>query len=361
MSASPTANTFAYEYRGQGPPWGMWVPPSDKKRVGYVQGMSCALDVCIVAGMYMGAGRINADSSSPPPAADGIRDLFLRLCGTDWRALSEEEGLKAKNTLYRLVLNERPEQHLKTAAIEMLAGTLMAVSGKHGIWSMCATGLGQFSFTGYTIRRCSVCSQECLFNNNQPFFAEVEVSILARSNCRNLLELVQQYFDGQPSDAPCTNCESTGNRFIRRVLTSEPPLRMAVAVNKLFARETLTLEAEPDGQIPDNFNIRYFCCGEASARTAAYKWIGGIYKSKAHYRLYWDDNSHLNPRKPSSAGSMQCELEARQVSLYDGNNLLKTGKRLGLIIGGIPAADTYLRVPSPWHNGADLLFYERIA
>lgn len=79
-----------------------------------------------------------------------------------------------------------------------------------------------------------------------------------------------------------------------------------------------------------------------AVQTATYRWLGGVYMSNSHYRVYWTDNE----RGESSNG---------EIRMYD--SMLN----FGLIIGGIPPEDARERVPAAWRDvPIPFLVYERI-
>ncbi|KAI9652103.1 MAG: hypothetical protein M1829_001957 [Trizodia sp. TS-e1964] len=347
-----------YEYRGQGPRSGIWQPEQSRASGRGVMSMSCALDVCIVAGMLLDVGRITADSDTQPTNPHGLQACFLKTCGVDWRALSKNQAALAKDDLYRQVLALRPAVDIESATMGDLSLELMAVSGNLGVWSLCTAGLGQFTFSGQAIKYCIKCNAQDLISLNEPFFTASEVHITKLDYTIDMATLVQRYFNGQILQRGCMVCKNSRVMLGRRILHSEPPLRMAISMNKLYAikdnpRTWHTLK------IPDNFEITYYSRGQSNPQCAKYKWLGGIYYSEAHFRVYWENDSNVNVQEVMQGGSVPEINAARRTQMYDGARSTAPGKVQGLILGGIPCNDISARVPRPWHNGADMLFYER--
>ncbi|KAI9652813.1 MAG: hypothetical protein M1829_001466 [Trizodia sp. TS-e1964] len=233
-----TANVkpFRYEYRRQGPPWGIWKPGRNEQPDRCLAAMSCALDACIVAAMFLNLGRLKADTTIAAPATRPIgtfQKLLLALIGTDWHVLQPAEAACAKDRLYQLVLAKRREDMLIAGFNEERDEDIMLpASGPQGIWLRCTAGLGQFTFSGETIRRCPSCEHSQLANLLEPVFSTSET---------------------------------------RRVLSSELPVRMTVTPNGFFAKQ-----AGPVRRVAEHFVLSYFIQGHATARRAEYRWIGGI-------------------------------------------------------------------------------------
>ncbi|KAI9651946.1 MAG: hypothetical protein M1829_002099 [Trizodia sp. TS-e1964] len=226
----------------------------------------------------------------------------------------------------------------------------MAVTGDVGIWPMCTAGLGQFSFIGAHIKRCPRCDNgiNMPFNIRLPTFKETVVDIAELSDSVDLAELVQYYFDGQKLAHFCPKCSHQSRFELRRVLSSEPPLRMAIALNRLFQSAKHHEENANSQNTPESLTINYFCEGNATARKAKYKWLGGIYLNDDHYCVYWDDGPAGNPPDLSRNEAVgQKMVPPRPVYMYDGKTLAGP---MGIILGSIVSKDPTTRIPWEWQQ-----------
>ncbi|KAI9657894.1 MAG: hypothetical protein M1829_006856 [Trizodia sp. TS-e1964] len=352
-AASSKARREEYPYRGRGPAWGTWMPATETTAGHYFAGNSCALDASIVAGMLTNAGRTVADtraSLASGAAMPEFQKLFLQLAATPWHTLSRDASVRAKEEIYRHIAAQRPQAE---RGLQHCKENFLPVEGPLGLWMQGTCGLGQFTFSGQDRVYCAGCRCSTLANCQKTGFSVSEVNIYGQQHCKETATLVQQTLI-RPSSKRCRCCKARALTEFRRVVEGELPLRMTVTLAG-FAMYQDSDEswgaAEATLIDPGTLKLSYYRRGDSRPHAAKYKWVGGIYKNKSHYRVYWDDG---NP----TGGSGIAEI--LKIRMYDGKTF-ESEHRSGTILGSIRAHGLTSRVPVPWRWGAEVLIYERVA
>lgn len=312
-----------HAYRGRGPIW---------------QNNSCALDCCIVAGMFLDAGYTIADRGSQSRAAwaaslTTVQTAFITAVKSTWNTFSPDESRKARDDCFNALIhsyNKSNQQAAPNAPLVARGKFLPAV----GVWSLCSMNFHQFTFVTKYAYACTSCKSRTLTTNASPLSSvniEIRQGEETKADRPSIQQLLRRYF-GLISKKDCPKCGNKGCRARRRALVGDLPPRLVVQPHPSMryipnsASDQISFEYEDEGR---------------QIRRAVYRWLGGIYQYKRHYRTYWND----------------CNIgeTSRHLRLYDGQYVD------GIILGGIaPANSSRRRVPPEWDDGADLLFYERV-
>jgi len=332
-SGSPAKYRFAdsndtYPFRGRGPVW---------------RNNSCAVDTCIVAGMFLNAGLTTADKgtetrTSWTTSLTPLQEAFLDAINSDWKSISSEESIDLRDVffdMYIRAINSTRSQRNTAPALKK--GMFMpAVT----VWELSTMNCHQFTFL--TKRFLNVC-KSCGTRTEPPKedVPESSVAIEIKNNEHkqtpppSFEHLLRNYFGYTPL-RDCGKCKAIGTRFRRRLIVGDLPPRLVVEPHVEYrhmpgyASDEVSFDYEdPDGTV----------------RHATYRWLGGIYLYNNHYRTYWNDSAVGDKRK--------------LLRLYDGQH------EGGIIIGGIepkasdPENKDQRIIHEDWEDGTDLLFYER--
>lgn len=332
-SGSPAKYRFAddggkFPFRGRGPVW---------------KHNSCAVDTCVVAGMFLNAGSTTADKGTETRASwtaslAALQRAFLDAINSDWKSISSEESINLRDVFldtYIRAINSTRTPETKTPVLQK--GNFMpAVT----VWELSTMNFHQFTFL--TKRFLNVC-KSCGARTGPPEadIRESSVAIELKKDEQKQTppptfeRLLRNYFGYTPLK-DCGICKAEGTRFRRRLIIGDLPPRLVVQPH-------VDMRHMP-GYASDEVSFDYEDL-DGTERHATYRWLGGIYLYNQHYRTYWNDSKVGDKRK--------------LLRLYDGQH---DG---GIIIGGIEPRssdpeDTDQRIiHEDWENGTDLLFYER--
>ncbi|KAH0556812.1 hypothetical protein GP486_005396, partial [Trichoglossum hirsutum] len=337
---------------GRGPTWGGWtargktIPvrpdlnPNQNVDGSYVQANSSGIDCLIVAGMFLDVGQTTADRGSDS-RSDWLKKLtplqreYLDAVRTDWNAYTRTGSVKKKKGFYDAVLRALNFEYREfTPPASVWVGPL-------------ATNFHQFTFHVAVRKTCAKCGFTSIDGGpegQRVLSVDVDFDVVQEDPKFTLSYYLSHYFDYRTfQDEKATfHCGVPPSKLRKIVVGGLPP------------RLVVTPEARKDAavSIPEHTkrNISFHYADETgSERSAIYRWIGGIYFSKQHYRVYWDDS----------------ESRDGVIKVYDGQQPFSAGSpaRAGLfgtIIGGLEPPATGERVPSPWSEAPCLLFYERV-
>ncbi|KAI9861746.1 MAG: hypothetical protein M1813_005095 [Trichoglossum hirsutum] len=222
-----------------------------------------------------------------------------------------------------------------------------------GVWvGQLATNFHQFTFhvaTRKTCARCRFTSIDGDPGGQHALSVDIDFDMVQNKIRINitLSHYLRYYFGRRASQdkkamSRESHCRVPPSEARRMVIGGMPP------------RLVVTPETRKDATVPipghTNRDISFRYENETgNERSAIYRWIGGIYLSNQHPRVYWDD------------GEFHDEL----IKVYDGQQPFSAGSpaRAGLfgtIIGGLEPPTAGKRVPFPWDEAPCLLFYERV-
>ncbi|KAI9856140.1 MAG: hypothetical protein M1813_009258 [Trichoglossum hirsutum] len=344
-----------YTNYGRGPTWGGWtahgrtIParpdlnPDQNVDGSYVQANSSGIDCLIVAGMFLDVGQTTADRGSDSRSnwlkkLTPIQKEYLDAVRTDWNDYARTGSVKKKKRFYDAVL--------RSLNFEYREFTPPA-----GVWvGPLATNFHQFTFHVATRKACARCRFTSIDGDpggQHALSVDVDFDMVQKNPNITLSHYLRYYFGHRASQD-------------KKVMSREfhcgvPPSKARkIVIGGMPPRLVVTPETRKDATIPipehTNRDISFHYEDETGdERSAIYRWIGGIYLSNQHYRVYWDD------------GEFHDEL----IKVYDGQQPFSAGTpaRAGLfgtIIGGLEPPTAGERVPFPWNDAPCLLFYERV-
>jgi len=328
LQGSPAKYEFAgdgstYPYRGRGPIW---------------EANSCAIDCCTVAGIFLAAGSTEADKGSETRAIwtaslTSVQRAFLKAVKLDWNSMTESTSEKSRDEFFDAFLlsyNKNIQQATPNAPLLARRKFVSAVSA----WELSTMNFHQFTFLTRYRTVCKPCNYHYEAQTITPESSvSIELNRDEEKQSRNpsFEHLLRRFFE-ESSGKDCKKCGNKGCRIRRRIVIGDLPPRLVVQPNPAMRYMQYSTSNRISLEYED---------ADSHIQTAVYRWLGGIYLYKGHYRTYWDD----------------CKIgdKRRLLKLYDGMNID------GIILGGIkPANARKRRVPAEWDNGADLLFYERV-
>ncbi|KAL8729276.1 MAG: hypothetical protein Q9181_005067, partial [Wetmoreana brouardii] len=320
---SPNAGGKEYPYRGQGPIW-------DEN--------SCHLDCCIVAARILNVGLTAADSGSKSRASwlqslESVPLKFFELVTNDWESLDRQTNVDRRHRFWD---DDLPQ---------LVKGTLNRphFAPASQVWELCTYQMGQFSFLAReSLSSCHHCGAAPVPKssaNHQSLSLDVARSQIDELKQQlgprpSIAELIGQELD--PSQRRCGKCRALDGRTRRREILGDLPPRLVLVPGEV-TQELLSRSTSDD--------VRFRYLSASGEEQATYRWLGGIYHSKRHFRLYWIDDAEEYTRSPTS-----------HVKIYDGMCAS------GAIIGGVavPAGQRDEKVPRHWSRGPVVLFYERL-
>ncbi|KAI4127410.1 MAG: hypothetical protein LQ347_004613, partial [Umbilicaria vellea] len=305
-----------YPHRGRGPTW---------------RDNSCALDCCIVAAMFMNVGStvIDMGSANSHINVPRIQLEFVRMVNENWDFLAGGPSWERRNTFLTTIISVLNGEAPK--GTQLILGNFLAATA---IWAHCTSAFQQFAYTESRRRICRICAASAQLN--QPA-RQFRVTLTNRDTefkgqRPTMQQLLARHF-GADSIRVCSfRCKGQPTITTRRrQIHGGLPPRLVVQPAEDY-RDICQATA-------DNITFRYQDENE-NEHEVTYRWLGGIYNRRAHYRTYWTDGSTLEP--------------GGHVKIYDG---MVTD---GSIVGGIPAARPDGWVPASWAVNTDILFYERV-
>lgn len=307
-------------YRGRGPVW---------------NNNSCALDCVIVAARLLNLGRTVADIGDEPlldwqKALPYLVGHFIRLAAQPWEVLDNQTSYDLRRAFLTRFLRiyNNPNNPTPTKIGDFLPVT--------AVWSLSTCGMMQMNFFTRTYSKCSKCPGK-IRDAVTPITKQAIYLPQLSNKAKDLVgatptmeKLLNFYFSIQRGN--CVRCNSPAVNKSRNAVYGSLPPRLVVFPNGDY-RDVVEATDE-------TIRIRYMNTVGAIT-VATYRWLGGIYQTGNHYRLYWNDREpNLNDQGP--------------LMVYDGLNLE------GSILGGVIPNDNSAKVPPEWSKGADILFYERL-
>ena len=304
-------------FRGRGPVWSR---------------NSCAFDCVLVAARLLQAGL------SPIDYGKGSRDAwlatfahnqrtFLQAAVTHrWDIMTREQSMVVRDRLFDQTIQDCNSLMAGNNPLEH--GDFLAVTT---LWDHHMSSLNQFTFEMARSRVCTSCNQ---ITSTPEFESYASVTPDQRQTDLKLSmeELFQQHFGFLPQrTAGRKHCIEGSVLLNRRVVRGTPPVRLVVHAP---SRQRHIAQATAD------MTFRYKSSESKEDQQVTYRWLGGIYQYRRHYRVYFIDVPYGD-----IDGYMQ---------IYDGN------AAEGAIIGQVLPEDPDNKVPFNWARNTDILFYERV-
>ncbi|KAL8800387.1 MAG: hypothetical protein Q9200_007260, partial [Gallowayella weberi] len=307
-------------YRGQGPIW-------DQN--------SCHLDACIVAARLLNLGSTAADRVGHSretwlASLKPVQKKFLELISADWESMDGPTNIQLRHSFWDGDLARlpgiKPPPEFGSAAL---------------VWETCTSQMKQFRFQetqGHgSCRHCGAASTPKTLHHQQSLSLDLSQAQFEQHKARYKewsAKPIGWWISQQlkPRERRCRSCSSNDGRSWQREITGDLPKRLVVVpgpyVQGLISRAT-------------SDDVRFSYYSNEGEQKAAYRWLGGIYYEKAHFRIYWIDGGN--------------GASGQQVRVYDGRNAF------GAIIGNVPVSNPDEKVPRPWSQAPTVLFYERIS
>ena len=305
---------------------------------------SCAFDCVLAAGRLLRIGSTTADYGSQD-RQDWINTLepsqqsFIAALEYDWDLSSRQTNVQKRHEFLKIQI---PAYNAATQ-LNLAFGRL--ASAVH-MWKVCTSMTSQFNIRYASARRCKAC--QARLPDLQPGIAnggnglEIRATREDAEKRLNMQQLLRDHFRPVPTgpfnhssscqvDAVVKYPEVIGDLPFHLVIYANPNYQNVTAAtvdNISFDYYSRPTHKQPSVFQPDQ-----------ELRRATYRWIGGIYLSRGHYRLYWVDDG-ANPK--------------RHLKIYDGLNAM------GAIIGGVPPDHPVDRVVDHWADGTAILFYEQL-
>ena len=312
-------------YRGRGPIWSR---------------NSCHVDCCIVAGRLMDVGQTEADmSNSNLERFTSFQKAFRRIVAMPWEIYTIKTNLRCRDNFLKQYYDRRTELGRGGKPGSMLAA--------NDSWQVCAQGFRQFEYSCYQQTTCEKCSrvspQTAPANLHNSHILEFDAPNLEEWRERGrqcISDLFKKHFSPRPW-RHCRGKGCEGQTFRTRIVQGELPYRLVLPTPTIPSVKAGEAPIPKDrnlvGSTSSCVTVEYH--NQEGLQTANYRWVGGIYEHNRHFRVYWSDRCVGSPSK---------------LIFYDSLRLH------GSIVGGVPPYRPEDKVPPPWSNGCDLLFYERI-
>ncbi|KAL8825668.1 MAG: hypothetical protein Q9191_004272 [Dirinaria sp. TL-2023a] len=312
-------------YRGRGPIWSR---------------NSCHVDCCIVAARLMDVGQTSADvSNSALEGFTSFQKAFRDVVAMPWEIYGINANIRCRDNFLKQYYDHRTELGRGCRPGSMLAA--------NDSWQICAHGFRQFEYSCYQQTTCEKCSrvspQTASANSQKSNVLEFDAPSMddwKKGEPQAISSLFQKHFSPRPWRR-CRGRGCEGQTFRTRIIQGELPYRLVLptpTIPSVKSGETpIPKDRNLIGSTASCVSVEYH--NQNGLQTAHYRWLGGIYEHNRHFRVYWSDRSVGDPSK---------------LIIYDGMRLN------GSVIGGVPPYRSEDKVPPPWSNGCDLLFFERI-
>lgn len=304
------------KYCGRGPIW---------------KDNSCFWDSIVVSCRMLNAGSTYLDRGVSPGAwEDGLTTIqraFLDVLRMDWDFFDETTSIAQRDMFLELFHRESSDEGIKPKPKPR--GEMDSAAAR---WNDIAGPFNQFSFRAH-VRR-----QPCSCQNRGPSCTPTE----------DMRYITPPYQEPDKKGVTISNLLQRWSHFIRphcssggrkttNVIHGNLPLRLVVQIT---AGTRLLDHTSQD--ISFSYTRIEPASGNESSEHVCYRWLGGIYCSGAHFRVYWND---------SAWGAKTVE----SLQVYDGR------QAAGAIIGNVPPASELEPIPGYWMKYCPpLLFYEQV-
>lgn len=303
-------------YYGRGPTW---------------HANSCYWDSIIVSCLFLNAGFTFLDQGKSPERWENgltkIERAFLDVLRMDWSFFDTRTSI-AQREMY-LDLFDREWKDGGLTSKPKPRGEMDSPAAR---WNDIAGPFNQFSFSAHQRR------QPCACQKRAPHDIErADVRYITPPYQRNdgngvtVATLLQRW-----SHFVLPHCQS-GAKETKMIIHGNLPLRLVLQVT------TGTRLLEHTSQ---NVSFSYIRVEPGSTKgvpsRVTYRWLGGVYCSGSHFRVFWND---------STSGALTVE----SLRMYDGM------EAAGAILGNISPAGQLEPIPDGWMKYCPpLLFYEQV-
>jgi hypothetical protein len=303
-------------YYGRGPIW---------------QNNSCYWDSIIVSCLLLNAGFTYLDQGTSPgewvKSLTTIQRAFLDVLRMDWDSFDTKTSIAQRDMF--LNLYHRESKDGSSAPKPSTKGTFDSPVSR---WNDVAVPFKQFSFQAHQRRQPCSCQ-----NRRAPENAASEVRYIsppyqvADAKGVTMADLLQRW-----SRFVLPHC-SKGAKEITNIINGNLSLRIVIQATsgvKLLDHTSQNISFSYNRIEPDS--------GREISDRITYRWLGGVYCSKNHFRVYWNDSA---PEAKTVTG----------LRVYDGM------EAVGAIIGDVPPASPSEPIPDSWIRLVPpLLFYEQV-
>jgi hypothetical protein len=305
-----------FRYYGRGPMW---------------HANSCYWDSIIVSCRFLNAGFTYLDRGTWPDrwekALTKIERAFLDVLRMDWDFFDRKTSIEQRGMFLDLFHREwrgdgfspkpKPKGEMDSPAAR---------------WNDVAGPFNQFSFQVHQRRQPCACQKRPVSNSSPadmrfitPPYQETDTSGVT------VTDLLQRW-----SHYMLPHCQ-TGAKATTNFIHGNLPLRMVLQITS----GTRVLDHTSQNVSFECTQIERSSSNEFHKRVS-YKWLGGVYCSGSHFRVYWND---------SKSGAKTVD----RLRVYDGM------QAAGTILGDVPPASPSEPIPKYWTKHCPpLLFYEQV-
>jgi hypothetical protein len=303
-------------YYGRGPTW---------------HDNSCYWDSIIVSCLFLNAGFTYLDrGTSPDRWQNGLTTIeraFLDVLRMDWNFFDPKTSIAQRDMFLDLFYQEWTSEGVGPKPKPK--GEMDSPAAR---WNDVAGPFNQFSFHTHQRRQPCNCQNRPARNN-----APAEVRYItppyqeSDGSGVTVTDLLQRW-----SHYVLPHCQ-TGARETTNIIHGNLPLRMVLQITAgttLFDHTSQSLSFAYTRIEPGS--------GKEIHDRVSYKWLGGVYCSGSHFRVYWND---------SKSGARTVD----SLRIYDGM------QAAGAILGNVPPASPSEPIPKYWTKYCPpLLFYEQL-
>ncbi len=318
VNYSMVDNGVDYRYCGRGPEW---------------QNNSCFWDSIIVSCMFLHAGFTYVDRGTSPreweSALTTIQRAFLDVLRMDWDFFDTRTSIAQRDMFLNLFHREWSNEN--QGSKPKGKGQFDSAAAR---WNDIARPFQQFSFRAHKRILPCRCRNRGLRNNPWVEVQYITPPLLPTDKkgvtITDLLQRWSRYV------VPHAGCQQSGAKEETHVIHGNLPIRMVLQITggRLLDHTSQSISFSYTRTEPDS--------NQESIERANYRWLGGVYVSENHFRVYWND----------SAPDTRVVSDLR---VYDGM------QAHGAIIGGVPPADELEPIPEYWMRSCPpLLFYEQV-
>jgi len=303
-------------YYGRGPRW---------------HANSCYWDSIIVSCRFLHAGFTHIDRGTSPDrwenALTTIERAFLDVLRMDWDFFDRKASIEQRGMFLELFHREWSGQGF--APKPKPKGEMDSPAAR---WNDVAGPFNQFSFQAHQRRQPCACQNRPVSNNSPaeirfitPPYQESDASGVT------VTDLLQRW-----AHYVLPHCQ-TGAKATTNVIHGNLPLRMVLQITS----GTRVLDHTSQNLSFGYTRIKPSSSNESHDRVS-YRWLGGVYCSGSHFRVYWND---------SKSGAKT----VNGLRVYDGM------QAAGAILGDVPPASHSEPIPKYWTKHCPpLLFYEQV-
>ena len=310
-----------YPIRGKGPPW---------------ENNSCALDCCLVAARLLRIGSTNimnipGSENTSFDSLGAFHKDFLKAVNHDWDTSPQNINLGKRDEILRSYVHAFNRSITNTNERTSFGSFHSAVN----LWTFCTSMARQFNLKKRRMSHCTACRvTKPLTSYTQHTVVDVEGTPDDAEQGLPMEHLLRRLFGPVKSRNPQQRHDCGASHSLRRCNEIQGSLPSILVITPQRNYQNIKRATS------DRITFTYLSSTKGKQRVT-YRWIGGIYVSKHHYRLFWTDTAYQDP--------------SGHIKVYDG---MAAG---GTIIGGIPPDHPHDKVPDYWANGTSLLFYELVS